>query len=220
VKKNSLKIDFYYKYILKKEMPKITTVQSKEEDLEEIITEVKSMKVSKKKSVESIEFPKDVEEISDCGDTDDTDDIVSKFDHDKYREWEHVTKYRDISIKCSNYLKNITVLKLSDNQKKGFNRLINKIYVKLILYRYNIQLNHLNPIYSNFDEKSKDLLFKIKRLVNKLIDNSALLKKKISFKKTELLPFFNNTAQLYNLIIEIMEYLIANKNSEEEIVDK
>jgi len=191
-------------------MPKITSIPSKEDEISEIISDVKNLEITKKK--EEVEFPKEIDTISDCGDTEDIDDITNKFEHDSYKEYENVIKFRDISLKCVNYIKNVTTLKLSEKQKNGIKLLINKIYAKLIIYSSFIDLNHQHTIYSKYDNTTKDLIFKISRLVNRLTENSYLLRKKTSFKKTELLPFFNNSVLLFNFIIEITSHLNEKLN--------
>jgi len=187
-------------------MPKVSKTSNKKDELTNIVNEIENLKVSKKKD-NSIIFPPELDEISDPGDTDDTDDIIAKYKHDSYEEYKKLIFLQNISIKCANYVKNLTVLKLSDKEKSNLNKLINKIYSTLVIYNNEISLNYLNPIYEHYDDKSKDFLKKINALTNKLIESSFLLKKRLSYKKAELVVFFNNSTQLFTQIYEIIEYL-------------
>lgn len=184
-------------------MPK--SVRPKEEELEQIVEKVKKLKVSKK-PLDSIIFPSELEELSDIEENLDKDDILAKYNHDSRKEYEQLIFFQNISFKCSEYIKNIGVLKLSDKQKKGFHIIINKIYNKIVIYSYHIDLNSLHDIYKELDSDIKKKIFNINRFVNKIYDSSFLLKDKITFKKSELALFFNNATLLFNSILELLEF--------------
>lgn len=186
-------------------MPKIVQRQPKEGELDDIVNKVKKVTIT----IET-EFPSELDNLSDVDENDDPDDIIGKFDHDGDKEFNDLFLYRDISQKCSDYLKNIKILKLTDKQKKSFRILVNKIYIKLIIYSHEIVLNKGNPIYESYDDKAKDLIFQIGRLVNKLINiinEKGMLNRGSSFKKNDLNLFFNNSIQLFKFLIEVVDYL-------------
>jgi len=181
-------------------MPKISQKTTSKDELTEIVKKIKDVQINP----ESINLPKDLDEISDPGDTDDTDDILAKFNHDKFKEYSDLIFYQKISYDCGEYFKNCSTVKLTDKDKKNVITLINKIYSKVVIYQSHICLNSLNDIYKDYDDKRKELLVKIQRFVNKLIDTSFPLRKKTSFKKNELVLLFNNTTKLFNLLIEMV----------------
>ncbi len=185
-------------------MPKSVPTPPKEE-LEQIVDQVKKLKVSKK-LIDKVSFPSELEELSDIEENLDKDDILAKFIHDSRKEYEQLISLQNISFKCSEYIKNIGILKLSDKQKKSFHIIINKIYQRIIIYSYHIDLNNLHEIYKDYDEDIKKKIFNINRFVNKIYDSSFLLKDKTTFRKAELALFFNNSTLLFNSILEILEF--------------
>lgn len=175
------------------------------DSMSKIIEDIEQLKISKQTD-DKILLPSDLDTLSDPGDTDDTDDIIQQFKLDTAKEYKDIVLFQNITAKCAEFIKNQKILRLSDKDKINIKKLINKIYVKLIIYSKEICLNNLNPIYKDYDNNFKRNISKVNTLVNKLIENSFLLKKRTAFKKPELVVFFNNAVQLFLLINEIVNY--------------
>jgi len=186
-------------------MPKSKT-PSKDE-IDDIIDSVKDIKVSDS-------LPQELDNMSDIGDTDDTEDIINNFEHEAYKEYKDLVFFQNISVKCAAYFGNAS-LKLNESQKKKIKILINKIYAKMIIYSHSIDLNNLHEIYKDYDEKCKELVFRIRTFVFKITESSFELRKKRTLSKKELKIFFNNCSHLFSLLIEILDKL-TNKSFESD----
>jgi len=156
------------------------------------------------KVVEEVKFPDEMEEFTDYEDNDNIDDILARYNHDSYDEYKSAIFYQGVSASCLKFVKSQSNLKLTEKQKKLLNILVNKIYEKLVIYTNHIVLNKTHPIYKNDKDDFKERIFKIKRTIDKLMNESFKMRKRFSYKKPEIVVFLNNTLTLYNLIIDMV----------------
>lgn len=73
-----------------------------------------------------------------------------------------------------------------------------------MIYKIHIVLNKTHPIYKNDKDDFKERIFKIKRTIDKLMNESFKMRKRFSYKKPKIVVFLNNTLTLYNLIIDMV----------------
>jgi len=204
-------------------LPKLTTTPtpiptpaktSTEETPTDLVEEKKTLVPDLKTDTQS--FPQELDEMSDGCDNDDIEEILTKFKHDPMKEYNDVIFYHNVSQKCTEFIKNNSTAKFNEKQKKLMNLLVNKLYEKMIIYINHIELNNLNQIYSNSDEKIRILIQRIKTSVQRIIDSSYVLRKRLSYNKKEIIPLLNHSQLLFSSIVEIISRGIKES---EQIID-
>lgn len=154
--------------------------------------------------LDEVTFPYELEDLPDYTNNDDHEDILSKFVHDPKNEYSDVVRYHELLQKCLAFVTKSSTLKMDEKQRNLFNRLVNKLYEKMIIYLHNIELNSVHPIYEDADEKIKELILKTKRSLQRVFDSSYAMRKRFSYRKTELIPLLNNAIRLFETIVEII----------------